>query len=131
MINLPSKHSRKWLYIIATLFLLNFIALMAFVFILYSNITAQNVIGFSILSFVLAIIIAGGGFLGAKAYVFTAVIFDIIAIIYMMYASIGKISEGWSDLVSFISYLFIVGAGVLLGLVIQGVLFLVGLRKKG
>ena len=130
MINLPSKHSKKWLYIIAALFLLNFASLIAFVSILNSNVTAQNVIGFSVLSLILAFFIGGGGFLGAKAYFYTAVIFDIIGIIYMLYVSIGKTAEGWSDLVSFISYLFIVGFGILLGLVIQGVMFLVKLKKS-
>ncbi len=130
MFKLPEKHSKKWLYITIALFLLTFILLILVGKILNINIEAENISGFALLSIFIAVIISIGGYLGAKAYFCTALVFHILGIIYMMYVSINKTAEGWSDLVSIISFLFTVGTGIFLGLIIQGIWFLVSKRKQ-
>jgi len=77
-----------------------------------------------------AVIISAGGYFGAKAYFFTVAIFHALAIIYMLYVSINKTAEGWSDLVSIILFLFTIGVGILLGLIIQGICILVLKKRK-
>jgi len=130
MLKLPEKYSKKWLFITITLFLLTFISLIFVGKILNINIAAENISGFALLSIFIAVIISIGGYLGATAYFFTALIFHILGIIYMMYVSINRTAEGWSDLVSIISFLFTVGTGIFLGLIIQGIWFLISKRKR-
>lgn len=125
MLKLPNKYSKKWLVVFIALFLLSFVP-----FIFLSQILNFSIVGVGILSFIVALIIGVGGYLGAKAYFFTASVFNIIGIFYMLFIAINKTAEGWSDLVSIISYLFIVGIGIILGVVIQVVLFLVSKRKN-
>jgi hypothetical protein len=130
MMKLPEKYSKKWLYITILLFFLTFISLYFLGKILNINIGAENISGFALLSFYLAIIISIGGYLGATVYFCTAVIFHILGIIYMIYVSINRTAEGWSDLVSILSFLLTVGIGIFLGLVLQGIRFLISKRKR-
>lgn len=122
---LPDKYSKKWLLFFAALFLLSFIP-----FICLSQMLNFSVVGVGILSLIVALVISIGGYLEAKVYFLTASVFDIIGIIYMLYIALNKTAEGWSDLVSIISYLFIVGIGIVLGVVIQVIMFFISKRKS-
>jgi hypothetical protein len=42
----------------------------------------------------------------------------------MLILSITKYAEGWSDLVSIISYMLMLGIGIILGIVIQLIVFI-------
>jgi hypothetical protein len=124
MIHLPARHSKKWAFVTLGLFLLTFVAMISVSLILKTAIAAQNIAGFALFSFFVSIVISLGGFLGAKAYFFTALVLDIIGIIYMLILSITKYAEGWSDLVSIISYMLMLGIGIILGIVIQLIVFI-------
>jgi hypothetical protein len=130
MIKLPAKHSKNWAFIALALFLITFAAMIALAMILKTTIALENISGFVLFSFFVSIIISIGGFLGAKAYFFTALAMDVIGIIYMLILSITRSAEGWSDLVSIISYMFMLGVGIILGSVIQLIVFLLSRRKR-
>ena len=130
MIKLPAKHSKNWALITLALFLITFAAMIALAMILKTTIALENISGFVLFSFFVSVIISIGGFLGAKAYFFTALAMDVIGIIYMLIISITRSAEGWSDLVSIISYMFMLGVGIILGIVIQLIVFLLSRRKR-
>lgn len=119
MFTLPAKQSKKWFYILLSLFLMTFISLIIVSKILSINIELENISGFILLSFFMATTISVGGYIGANVYFIIAFVFYILGLIYMFYVSITKTAEGWSDLVSIISLLVTVGLGVFLGIVGQ------------
>ena len=129
MFKLPAKQSKKWFYILLSLFLMTFISLIIVSQILSINIELENIGGFILLSFFIATTISVGGYIGADVYFVIAFIFYILGLIYMFYVSITKTAEGWSDLVSIISFLVTVGLGVLLGIVGQLLRFIL-LKNK-
>jgi len=129
MFKLPAKQSKKWLYILLSLFLMTFISLIIVSQILSINIELENIGGFILLSFFTAITISIGGYIGADVYFVISFVFYILGLIYMFYVSITKTAEGWSDLVSIISFLVTVGLGVFLGIVGQLLRFIL-LKNK-
>ncbi len=130
MITLPKKYSIKWLLIILALFLLTFISMFLVTTILTLSASLDNIGGFAILSLAVSLAIGIGGLIGAKSYFKIALTANIIGIIYMLAISIFKTAEGWSDLVSIISYLFILTIGIVLGILYQLVLILMNCYKK-
>ena len=129
MFKLPAKQSKKWFYISLSLFLMTFISLIIVSQILSINIELENIGGFILLSFFVATTISVGGYIGADVYFVIAFIFYILGLIYMFYVSITKTAEGWSDLVSIISFLVTVELGVFLGIVGQVLRFIL-LKNK-
>lgn len=129
MIKLPEKHSVKWFYIAAVILILTFIILIAFSHLSGINLGIQNIFGFVLLSVIITAVISAGGYLGAKIYFRVLLIFYIMASVYMFYIAVSKTAEGWTDLVGIISYMFIIAAGVIAGIVLQGINFLV-LKSK-
>lgn len=129
MFELPAKKSKKWMYILLSLFLMTFISLIIVSQILRINIELENISGFILLSFFITTTISVGGYIGADVYFVIAFIFYILGLIYMFYVSTTKTAEGWSDLVSIISFLVTVGLGVLLGIVGQSLRFIL-LKNK-
>ena len=130
MVKLPQKHSKKWLYITLGLFFATFFALIFTANTLNIDIAARNLAGFAILSIVITAVISIGGYWGATAYFYTSLIALIIAMGYMLYISINKTAEGWSNLVSMTSFIFIVAIGIVAALIVQGILSFVSKKKK-
>ena len=108
---------------------MTFISLIIVSQILSINIELENIGGFILLSFFTAITISIGGYIGADVYFVIAFVFYILGLIYMFYVSITKTAEGWSDLVSIISFLVTVELGVFLGIVGQVLRFIL-LKNK-
>lgn len=129
MIMLPKKYSKKWILIILALFLLTFISLFLVSTILTLSTSLENIGGFTILSLAVSLAIGIGGLIGAKSYFKIALTANIIGIIYMLAVSVLKTAEGWSDLVSIISYLFILTIGIVLGILYQFILILINCYK--
>ncbi|KAF0091710.1 MAG: permease [Fusobacteria bacterium] len=131
MIKLPKKHSVKWIYILIALFVLTFVSMFFVTTILDLRVSLDNLSGFAILSLAVSLAIGLGGLLGSTAYFKTALLFNILGIIYMFVITIFKTAEGWSDLVSIISYMFILSIGIILGVIVQLVLIIItGYKKK-
>ncbi len=118
IIKLPEKHSVKWFYSAGVLSILTFIILIAFSRLSGINFGMQNIIGFVLLSVIIAAVITAGGFLGAKIYFCTSLIFYILAVVYMFYIAVSRTAEGWTDLVGIISYIFIIATGFITGIVL-------------
>ena len=130
MIKLPEKNSRKWIPVFIILFALTFISMIAVSLILDLKIGFNNISGFLLLSLFVSLAIGLGGFSGARAYFITALVFDILGIFYMMIVSIFRTAEGWSDLVSEVSYLFLLSSGIILGFIIQIAVILIKRNKS-
>jgi hypothetical protein len=130
MIKLPQKYSIKWIYILVALFLLTFISMFIVTSILALSVSLENIGGFAILSLAVSLAIGIGGLIGAKAYFNIALIFNILGIIYMLTVSIFRTAEGWSDLISIISYLFVLAIGIVLGMLVQLIIILIACYKK-
>lgn len=82
-----------------------------------------------LLSFVLAGIVNGLGWLGGRlVWIFTtvAIVFGIIA----MYLNSSRNTEGWGDLIGFLSFMLIVIPGFLTGLLAEGIR-LIKLKRQG
>lgn len=130
MLKLPEKYSIKWIYILVALFLLTFVSMFIVTTILDLSISIDNISGFAMLSLAVSLSIGLGGLLGLKAYFKTALVFNILGIIYMMSVTIFRTAEGWSDLVSIISYLFMLSIGIILGVIVQFAIILIANYKK-
>ena len=130
MVKPPQKHSKKWLYITVGLFLVTFFALIFAANTLNIDIAARNLAGFAVLSIVITGLISIGGYRGAKAYFYISLISLMLAMGYMLYISINKAAEGWSDLVSITSFVFIVAIGMGCAVVVQSILSFVSKNKK-
>lgn len=130
MITLPKKYSIKWILIIVALFILTFVSMFLGTTILALSASLENIGGFAILSLTVSLAIGIGGLIGAKSYFKVALTANIIGIIYMLAISALNTAEGWSDLVSIISYLFILSIGIILGMLYQLILILMNLYKK-
>ena len=130
MLKLPEKNSKKWIPVFLFLFALTFISMIAVSLILNLKIGFNNISGFLILSLIVSLAIGSGGYLGARIYFITAFVFNFIGILYMMFISIFRTAEGWSDLVSVISYLFLLSLGLIIGFVFQVIVYLVSRYKS-
>ncbi len=119
MIKLPKKYSLKWIYILFALFVLTFVSMFLVTTILDLSVSLDNISGFAIFSLAVSLAIGLGGLLGSTVYFKTALLFNILGIIYMFIVTIFKTAEGWSDLVSIISYMFILSIGIILGVILQ------------
>lgn len=130
MVKLPKKYSVKWILILVALFLLTFVSMFLVTTILALSISLENISGFALLSLAVSLAIGVGGVLGLKAYFKTALVFNILGIIYMLSITIFRTAEGWSDLVSIISYLFILAIGIILGVIVQLAVILITTYKR-
>lgn len=130
MIKLPNKYSIKWLYILIALFLLTFASMYLVITILELSVGFDNISGFALLSLAVSLSIGIGGLLGLKAYFKTALLFNILGIIYMLSVTIFRTAEGWSDLVSIIAYLFFLSLGIFLGAIVQLAVILITKYKN-
>lgn len=129
MFKLPVKYSNKWAYIFVALFGTTFLAFVLYSVILDRTIATRNLGGFALLSLLVAVIISAGGFLGAKGYFYTVLLFDLLGLIYMIYICINQTGDGFTDLISLMSYLFTLGIGIVLGIVVQVVLYIRSKRR--
>lgn len=78
---------------------------------------------FLILSLVVAICYLVGYF-GARIWVYTYAVANLIALGYLMYSVTFNVADGWTDLASFIGTLFWLVAGFVIGGVLQLGMFL-------
>ncbi len=118
------KYLKKSMILMVLILIVNFLSFICVGIVLNINIASENISGFALLSIMVASIIAIGHYLDKKTYFITMLIFNVIAIFYMLYISLNKTAENWSDLVSIISYLFTMGIGLITATIIQSVVIL-------
>lgn len=127
---MPHRRSLKWLGV----FIIYLIAITASLFItriiLKSNLLGGYIINLVIISLGSALIPCIGGFLGKKAFFTIYTIFAIFGIIYMFYLVITRKTSGWGDLASIIGYLFVIGIGTIVSLLVETILLIARLNKN-
>lgn len=124
---LPDKHSNKWFLIMVAIFILVVLAMVSVSLILQLDIGIENILGFSKLALIVSFAAAAGGYLGFKRYFLVMLVSNIIGIAYMLIIVINRTAEGWSDLVSIISYMFVMFIGFFAAI---GLELIESLRKK-
>lgn len=123
------RHSNKWFLIGVGLFLTNLFAILNSAIVLNKQLDLANAICFVILAALISISITLGGIFKFKLYFSVSFFFDLLAIAYMTYISIGNTAEGWSDLVSIVSYIFTAVFGIILGSLIQVIYSYINSKK--
>jgi len=126
---LPIKKSYKWLYFLLIVFAINLLALSFTRVLLTQTVSFQNIVGFSIMSIVAALL-ASAGFLGFRTFTRTILIADFVAILYMFAVILSNAADGWSDLTSLAAYTVILAIGILAGVAAQFIEFLFVRSKK-
>jgi hypothetical protein len=125
---LPQKKSINWSYVLLIVFASNVLALLGSEFLLSSSISLQNAFGFSIISLIVSLIVSSGYF-GIRFFSLSVIVSNVIAIIYIYYIILSKSSPGWADLVGLISYMLLIGLGIILGTIVQTVFWIISRRK--
>lgn len=110
------NHFRKWLLISFFVFLLNFFGLLWVNFLLDNLYNYENVSGFIFLSLIIAGLLGIMGYLGLKIFFSVASVFNVIAIIIMLYVTYNRNLDNWNDIISMVYFLMFFGFGVLIGI---------------
>jgi hypothetical protein len=130
IIKMPSRKPVKWIGI----FILYLAAISAALFItriiLKSNLLGGYILNLVIISLGSALIPCIGGFLGKRAFFAIYSAFAVFGIIYMFYLVITDKTSGWGDLASIIGYLFIIGIGTVISLLVETVIAIAKLSKN-
>ncbi|MBF7097448.1 hypothetical protein [Alkalibacter mobilis] len=125
---LPEKFSKIWFLIWIGIFAVIIGSMLAVSMLTDAKITVDNVKAYAIIALGASTLISLGGFMGGKVYFVISLVVNLGGIGYMIYLSMTRAAEGWSDLVSFVSYLFIGSVGILIGIIGQ---LVVSIRKTG
>lgn len=114
-ITLPEKKSIQWLKLALIIFAVNFISIIVSRLIVKVPLNFANLFAALIIAAVIATL-GAAGYIGLRVFSMIYQVFVGLAIFYMFYICIGKTSEGWSDLTSFIGYLVLVAIGFVIAL---------------
>ncbi|WP_231563574.1 MULTISPECIES: permease [Anoxybacillus] len=101
------------------MFFLYFCTLAASRLLLSIELDFKQLIGFAIISFILSCIIGIVGFFGKAIWAIISSAFSVIGIIYVLFISITRMHDGWSDLTSIISFLVISAFGIIVGMIAE------------
>ncbi len=115
---LPAKKSKKWMYVLIGVFIINIAALYVSRIMAGSSMDTKNYVSFALIS-IAASIFSLAGFFGKRRFSYTYMAFNIGGIIYMLYITIGGKNNGWSDLTSIAGYMFLSLLGLLLGILTE------------
>lgn len=127
MPRLPGRYDKKWFVVAGVMFIFTFALFIKFKLMLEPKMSAKNIVAFAILSTLVSLISTIGGYLGFKVYFGISTISNIVALLYMMYIVISQQAPGWTDLVAIMAYMFIMGTGIVAGIVVEA---LVRLARK-
>lgn len=118
MVKLPMKGSTIWYYVWAASFVGNTILLLSTRILLGQTITAQNILGFSIIAFLITLFLVPGYF-GLKILPLGVMVGNTAGIGYMLYLILTNKNDGWIDLTSIFGFLSLVVFGLLAGVIAQ------------
>lgn len=128
MLLLPKPKSKKWLYVFLLVFIINFLALIIGQRILIPKLSFQNILSFFLLSIVISGI-SSFGYFGMEIFSPVFMLTNVISITYYFIILIKNNDTGWADLTSIISYLFVLAIGIILGLIGEGINYLIRSKK--
>lgn len=122
---IPSKKSNQWIGVFIFYTLIIFISLLTTRFILGSEIFGKYILSLLLISLVSALIPCIGGFLGRRIFFIVYTFCTLAGVLYMFYVVLGNTAPGWDDLTSIVGLLFMAGVGAILGLVVEGAIYIV------
>jgi hypothetical protein len=127
--NLPKKQTRFWIFFAVISFIITLASFILSRIILSQEIQLQAIIGFSIISvFVLILVLLG--YIGARYFSATIGLGNILACLYMLFIVITTKDGGWADLTSFAGFVTIMFAAFAIGIMIQLGILIWGKVKK-
>jgi hypothetical protein len=127
---LPAQRSKNWLLWMINYGILLTLALWLNRFVvLHESFSTQPALRFLILAFGLSIIVNGFGWLGAR-WVWLLTTIGILAGWGLMFYYASREMNGWGDLASFLGFAEGVAFGFGLGLLVEGVYFILKARKR-
>ena len=97
--------------------------------ILRTSLSIRNIVGLLILSMILSIIPCVGGYLGKRIIFMIYTIFAFCGIVYSLYIALTNITPGWSDLISFLSSVYIIAIGTVISFIGEIVGYFMKRRK--
>jgi hypothetical protein len=125
---LPKKFSWVWILLALLVFAMVVGSMMYLTWTLGGQLVEDNIRGFAIIGGIVALLFAGGGFLGGRVFFIIGMVTQVISLGYMIYIGLAQAADGWSDLVSIMSYMFLSSIGVLLAIIGQ---LIASIRKMG
>jgi len=115
---LPPKKSRKWFFVLLILFAVNLAMLLLSRNLLDVGVSQQNLIAFIVLSLVVSVI-AFLGYWGIRLFSQVFIIFDLVGLAYLFYATFANKSSGWADLTGIIALFLTLAAGVVVAIIAE------------
>lgn len=119
MIEDLKQHSKMWILIALLIFVFNFLGLIYVNHVLNNIFDYESISGFLLLALMIAILLGITGYLGAKIFFRISLVFNGLALLYMIYISINQPFANWDDIISMIYFLLILGVGVIIGAISQ------------
>lgn len=95
-----------------------------------SEVYGGYMISVIVISMVSALIPSIGRFIGRRKLFIVSTLSILAGILYMFYVVIGNTTPGWGDLTSIVGYLFIVGFGFVLALLVEVISYFVKIKQK-
>lgn len=125
---LPIKRSNKWIVVCVIYTLLVFASFIINRILIQTFSLTNETIRLLLFSVIIAIPPCLAGYFGQQLFFYIYSIFTFLGIVYMMYIVYAKVSPGWEDLTSIISFITIVLIGFIVAFITQLIYFIV---KKG
>jgi hypothetical protein len=127
---IPVKKSNKWLGVFLLYTLIILVSLIATRMILDSALSVDYIIRLLIISLGSAILPCLCGYFGKRVFFLVYTLSVVIGIVTMFYIVIADTSPGWGDLSSIVSYILIIGIGILLALIAEVIAYFMNTGRK-
>ncbi len=124
------KLSPLWLVVLIVYSLIIYLSVILSQVIAGTTMSPVAHIGFAIISFIIAITVCIGGFLGRKIYFRIFSLGILIGIIYMLFTVIFKYTKGWSDIVSVLNFITVVAISFGASVVLDAAIYIYSRFKK-
>jgi hypothetical protein len=126
---LPEKKSLNWIAVFIVVAIINMGALIGTRSMMGVSSNFEAFQGYAFFSLMLAFISIFGYF-GYRLLSIVVLATDLIGIGYLFYVALANPSPGWNDLTSMAGFMAIMGFGVLVGAIIEFVVWLMAIKKK-
>lgn len=126
---LPGRWHKHWIYFgLLYVMVLGPLLLLSRYLVLGDAMDAEIALRILALSIILAVLINLSGWLGARwLWLFTS-LGTMVGIVYMFINTDDL--GGWQDLISFISFIFMIAIGFVAGIVVEAIAALLNMRKR-
>ena len=126
----PEKKSSRWWIIFILYFIIIFAALLGSRLLITNDYIMGSIPGILVLSICSALPPSIAGYFKKKVFFVIFSISILVGLIYAFYVALGDIAPGWGTLTSIIGYLFFVGIGLIIALIVETLLTLIKYSKN-